>query len=673
LRFGEFVLTDFVHRDKNDRIFEARSLEDGRRVALKVLTSQSQADPLIVHRLKRDLEVSRQVGSPWAVRCEGIETYQGRSCLIREWVDGMTLRRFIETHGRFDRNQVVPFMLELARGLRAIHAAGYRHGAIRSDRIMVRPDGTPVWFDFGQATEISVTDQSAKGSAAYRELEQASHAPAGDIRTDAYFLGCIFYELLTGNSPHPELEQGQGLQTLMVRTFGSEIPLADISNPPKPEISRTVARMMAFRPEIRLSSADDIILCFERIEKGLEPETRAEPVDPSAVIDTAELYAWLNGEEPKETSEASRQADEPQVTGNRPIALEHQVDRNVLCVEAQEEIQRELRKTFDKLGWKSRMVRTTETAADMARDKPADIIVFDADGQGRVSLEAFLVAPGEAIFIDLDGQLHTRQCAEHPTLHPCMFEYVYLARPDSVLDGISVYQARLNLGETLAQRVISTMPPSAIDVVIPIPESSRPSAMQLAQKIGKPYREGFVKNRYVGRTFIMPGQAVRKKSVRQKLNAIGVEFKGRNVLLVDDSIVRGTTSKEIVQMAREAGAKKVYMASAAPPVRFPNVYGIDMPTREELIGADRSVEQIREYIGADALIYQDVDAMKRVVRALNPKVAGFEASCFDGQYITGDISAEEFETMRSQRRQQGDEEDSPEHSRLALQSAAEGA
>jgi amidophosphoribosyltransferase len=282
------------------------------------------------------------------------------------------------------------------------------------------------------------------------------------------------------------------------------------------------------------------------------------------------------------------------------------------------------------------------------------------------------VAPGEAIFIDVDGRLHTQQCAEHPSLHPCMFEFVYLARPDSVLDGISVYQARLNLGETLAQRVISTMPPSEIDVVIPIPESSRPSAMQLAQKLGKPYREGFVKNRYVGRTFIMPGQAVRKKSVRQKLNAIGVEFKGRNVLLVDDSIVRGTTSKEIVQMAREAGANKVFMASAAPPVRFPNVYGIDMPTREELIAADRSVEQIRDYIGADALIYQDVDAMKRVVAALNPNLDGFEASCFDGRYVTGDISAEEFAAMESQRKQQADEDEgAAQHSRLALQSAKE--
>ena len=283
------------------------------------------------------------------------------------------------------------------------------------------------------------------------------------------------------------------------------------------------------------------------------------------------------------------------------------------------------------------------------------------------------VAPGEAVFIDMDGRMYARQCAASTQHYPCMFEYVYLARPDSVLDGISVYQARLNLGATLAQRVISTIPPSAIDVVIPIPESSRPSAMQLAQKIGRPYREGFVKNRYVGRTFIMPGQTVRKKSVRQKLNAIGVEFRGRNVLLVDDSIVRGTTSKEIVQMAREAGANKVYMASAAPPVRFPNVYGIDMPTREELVAHGRTIEEVRQYIGADALIYQDVDAMKRVVRALNPKVAGFEASCFDGEYITGDISAEDFETMRAQRRQQGDEEDSPEHSRLSLQSAAEGA
>jgi amidophosphoribosyltransferase len=281
------------------------------------------------------------------------------------------------------------------------------------------------------------------------------------------------------------------------------------------------------------------------------------------------------------------------------------------------------------------------------------------------------VAPGEALFIDPNGNVHARQCAENPTLNPCMFEYVYLARPDSVIDGISVYQARLNMGETLAQRLISTMPPSDIDVVIPIPESSRPSAMQLAQKIGKPYREGFVKNRYVGRTFIMPGQSVRKKSVRQKLNAIGVEFKGRNVLLVDDSIVRGTTSKEIVQMAREAGANKVYMASAAPPVKYPNVYGIDMPTPEELIASGRTQDEIRDFIGADALIYQDVDAMKRVVGKLNTSVCSFEASCFDGRYITGDVSIEDFSTMREQRRSQQAEEDDPARSRLALQNTGD--
>ena len=282
------------------------------------------------------------------------------------------------------------------------------------------------------------------------------------------------------------------------------------------------------------------------------------------------------------------------------------------------------------------------------------------------------VQPGEALFIDINGTMHTQQCAQNPTLNPCMFEFVYLARSDSVMDGISVYQARLNMGETLAQRVISTMPPSDIDVVIPIPESSRPSAMQLAHRIGKPYREGFVKNRYVGRTFIMPGQGTRKKSVRQKLNAIGLEFKGRNVLLVDDSIVRGTTSKEIVQMAREAGANKVYLASAAPPVRFPNVYGIDMPTKEELIAHGRSAEEVRQYIGADALIYQDVDAMKRVVAALRPGLSGFEASCFDGTYITGDVSAEDFATIQAQRKSQSEEEEDPARSRLALQSGSEG-
>jgi len=278
------------------------------------------------------------------------------------------------------------------------------------------------------------------------------------------------------------------------------------------------------------------------------------------------------------------------------------------------------------------------------------------------------VAPGEAVFVHADGRIETEQCAAVSSLNPCVFEYVYLARPDSVMDGISVYQARLNMGETLAKRVISTVPPSDIDAIIPIPESSRPSAMQLAQLLGLPYREGFVKNRYVGRTFIMPGQGARKKSVRQKLNAIASEFKGKRVLLVDDSIVRGTTSKEIVQMARDAGATKVYLASAAPPVRHPNVYGIDMPTRAELVAHGRTVEEVRQWIGADALIYQDVAAMKQAVGRINPQVAGFEASCFDGVYITGDISDEEV-TALNEGRNRGGEEEQEDTSRLSLPNA----
>ena len=248
------------------------------------------------------------------------------------------------------------------------------------------------------------------------------------------------------------------------------------------------------------------------------------------------------------------------------------------------------------------------------------------------------IAPGEALFIALDGTVHLQQCADEAYLSPCIFEYVYLARPDSVLDGISIYQARLGMGDTLAKRVISTVAPTDIDVVIPVPESSRPSAIQVAYRIGKPYRDGFVKNRYIGRTFIMSGQTLRRKSVRQKLNPIRQEFDGRNVLLVDDSIVRGTTSREIVMMAREAGANNVYLASAAPPVRFPNVYGIDMPTRKELIATGRSIEEIQAYIGCDALIYQDLDAMKGVLKKLNPNIQAYDASCFDGVYVTGDIN-----------------------------------
>ena len=248
------------------------------------------------------------------------------------------------------------------------------------------------------------------------------------------------------------------------------------------------------------------------------------------------------------------------------------------------------------------------------------------------------IAPGEAVFIDNDGMLHERQCADNPSLNPCAFEYVYLARPDSILDGASVYATRLKMGEYLAEKIRAEFSSGEIDVVMPIPDSSRPAAIQLALKLGIEYREGFIKNRYIGRTFLMPGQAIRSKSVRQKLNAISSEFKGKNVLLVDDSIVRGTTSREIVQMAREAGARNVYFASAAPPVLFPNVYGIDMPTRGELIAYGRSNEEICREITADRLVYQDVDALKRSIMDVNPELRNFEASCFDGVYVTGDIT-----------------------------------
>ena len=279
------------------------------------------------------------------------------------------------------------------------------------------------------------------------------------------------------------------------------------------------------------------------------------------------------------------------------------------------------------------------------------------------------IAPGEAVFIDFDGNLHSRQCAENPTLNPCIFEYVYLARPDSVIDGISVYETRLNMGESLADKITRVWPQHDIDVVIPIPDSSRPSALQLANHLGIAFREGFVKNRYIGRTFIMPGQAMRKKSVRQKLNAISVEFKGKNVLLVDDSIVRGTTSREIVQMAREAGARKVYFASAAPPVRFPNVYGIDMPSRRELIATGRSDEEICREIGADKLIYQDLDDLKVAVRKANPAIKYFDASCFDGDYITGDITPEYLDEIEAAR-ENGNANKGDDASQLDLDLAA---
>ncbi len=247
------------------------------------------------------------------------------------------------------------------------------------------------------------------------------------------------------------------------------------------------------------------------------------------------------------------------------------------------------------------------------------------------------IEPGEAVYIDQQGRLHTRQCADQVNFAPCIFEHVYLARPDSIIDGISVYKARLRMGDKLAEKIKREWPDHDIDVVIPIPDTSRTSALQLSNALGVKYREGFIKNRYIGRTFIMPGQSQRKKSVRQKLNAIELEFQGKNVLLVDDSIVRGTTCHQIIEMARDAGAKKVYFASASPAVRYPNVYGIDMPAAQELIAHNRTEEEVCKLIGADKLFYQNLEDLIETAREGNPQITQFDCSVFDGNYIAGNI------------------------------------
>jgi amidophosphoribosyltransferase len=275
------------------------------------------------------------------------------------------------------------------------------------------------------------------------------------------------------------------------------------------------------------------------------------------------------------------------------------------------------------------------------------------------------VAPGEAILFSAEQGMRAEQCADRPILASCLFEFVYLARPDSFIDGVSVYDARVKMGAKLAERFRALMPQERVDVVVPVPDSSRPAAMEMAQRLGVAYREGFVKNRYIGRTFIMPGQAVRKKSVRQKLNVIEQEFAGKNVLIVDDSIVRGTTSREIVQMARDAGAKRVILASAAPPVRYANVYGIDMPTRAELIAAYRNEAEICAEIGADRILYQSLDDLKACIREINPEISHFEASCFDGCYITGDVSQDYLDGIE-ERRTRGERKPVRGHNQLDL-------
>ena len=279
------------------------------------------------------------------------------------------------------------------------------------------------------------------------------------------------------------------------------------------------------------------------------------------------------------------------------------------------------------------------------------------------------VAPGEAIFIDAEGALHRRQCAAQSRLRPCIFEHVYFARPDSLMDGISVYKTRMRQGEALGRKIRALRPDLQIDVVIPIPDTSRIAAQAMASELGIKFREGFMKNRYIGRTFIMPGQNQRKKSVRQKLNPVPLEFEGKNVMLVDDSIVRGTTCRQIIDMARDAGAKAVYFASAAPPVRYPNVYGIDMPSASELIAHGRTVEEVRELIGADWLVYQDLEDLVECSREGNPHVDGFDCSVFNGEYVTGDVDQGYLDRIDSLR---NDEAQSSQRAALQADGAVVG-
>ena len=259
------------------------------------------------------------------------------------------------------------------------------------------------------------------------------------------------------------------------------------------------------------------------------------------------------------------------------------------------------------------------------------------------------VRAGEAVFVDLNGNIHRKICSKQSSLSPCIFEYVYLARPDSIIDDVAVYKSRLRMGEKLGHRLLEKWPDHDIETVIPVPDTSRTCALQLANVIGVRYREGFIKNRYIGRTFIMPGQAERRRSVKQKLNAIDLEFRGKNVLLVDDSIVRGTTSQQIIQMAREAGARNVYFASAAPPVKYPNVYGIDMPVAGELVANNRSTDEVCHQIGADWLIYQELEDLVDAVREGNPSIETFDSSCFDGNYVTGDVTWDYLTALEKQR------------------------
>lgn len=386
LRFGDLVLTDFVHRGATSRIFKAYSTIDHRQYALKVLTSQGQADALARDRLQQEFEASRRVSSQFVARCEAVETYQNRLCLIRNWVDGVSVRQWVHEHGRYERAHVEKLMGHIAQGLAAIHAAGFRHGDVHSRHVILKSDRTPVWIDLGWSHTLGGVPAST--SFAMTEMERSTHAPKGDARSDAFFLGCVFYELLAGGPPHPELDDPDRLKANMIRTFGSEIQLSRISNPPIPAICDMVTKMLDVHAERRLADAQVIATQLDRLQHGLNVETGRRD-DSQDSLDTAELQKWLAGGGPASSAEVKVVVPEDEHPTPHAGIVKDPKNRAVLCVEAQEEIQAEFRKTFEKMGMRARMIRDSETAVDMARERAPDIIVYDADGQGRESLETF--------------------------------------------------------------------------------------------------------------------------------------------------------------------------------------------------------------------------------------------------------------------------------------------
>lgn len=383
IRFGEFLLTDFIHRGRFARIFKAVSTIDGRKVALKLLTSQGQADPNAIARLERELAVFSQLQTKSVVKCERIDIFEGRHCLVRQWIEGSSVRQWTRNHGRFDRDTLMPVLISLARTLAEFHAAGMRHGDVSARHIILNESGQPVWIDPGHSSPAGAKPSEVDTSFAYADFERSTAARPGDLATDAYFLGCIYYELISGGCPHPELDDERKLKGTMLRTYGSEIPLESISSPPSRDLARVIAAMMDVHRDRRLADPVQILNQLTRISNGKAPEEN-EMGSSYDSIDTAELHRWLAGGDVADSMKTQPTSPVRDIPAESIASSTH-----VICVECQEEVQQEFRKTFEKLGWRARLVRSAESAQEMARERAPDLVVFDCDGLGAEALEAF--------------------------------------------------------------------------------------------------------------------------------------------------------------------------------------------------------------------------------------------------------------------------------------------